>query len=159
MNHRPTAGRVRVAAVVILSAWPALAAADDREDELAKLAGNWKVVRLEVGGMAIEPPPGAPQQLRVEKAMATFYADGRPIETFKDLRLVLDPKQKPKHVDLLRGEKETLPAIYEIDGDRFRLAMPLIPEERRPGSKLPRPKSFDSKTEAVVVLTAERVAK
>ena len=76
--------------------------------------------------------------------------------TFKDLKLQVDAKQKPNAVDLVRGEKERLPCIFEVTADELKLAMPLVPKERKPGEELQRPESFDSKDKPVMVLLAKR---
>jgi hypothetical protein len=76
--------------------------------------------------------------------------------TFKDLRLVVDPTKTPKAIDLVRGDKESLPCIYERTADGFKLAMPMVPRDHKPGDLLPRPTSFETKDRMVMVLTAKR---
>jgi hypothetical protein len=76
--------------------------------------------------------------------------------TFKNLQLDLGPRKVPRAVDLVRGDKESLPCIYELKDDELKLAMPLVPRDRKPEEPLARPASFDTKDKPVLVLIARR---
>jgi uncharacterized protein (TIGR03067 family) len=133
-----------------------LAVDEDSKADLRKLEGTWEVVSFEVGGKKVDPGKGAPEKAVIKDGKATFFAGGKEIPTFRNLKLELDPKKKPKEVNLVRGERERLPCIYEVTEEELKLAMPLVPKERKPGEELSRPESFDSKDKPVVILTAKR---
>jgi uncharacterized protein (TIGR03067 family) len=95
--------------IAVLAAGVAAAAADDVKADLAKLEGSWEITSVEAGGK--KAGAGAPDRVVFKDGKATFYANGEPLPTVKDLRLDLDPKQMPKAVNLVRGENETLPCI------------------------------------------------
>lgn len=132
-----------VAAGSVLAA--GVAADADPRAELKKLEGTWEIVSIEAGGKKLDAGKGAPDRLVVKDGVATFSAGGMEIPTFKDLKLQLDPTKKPMAADLVRGGKESLPCIYEVTDAGLKLAMPMVPRDRKPGETLPRPESFDSK--------------
>jgi len=133
-----------------------VAADDDGKADMRKLEGTWEVVSIEAGGKKVDAGKGAPERVVIKDGKATFFAEGKEMPTFKDLKLELDAKKKPRAVDLVRGEKESLPCIYEVTAESLKLAMPLVPRDRKPGEALPRPESFDTKDKPVMVLTAKR---
>jgi uncharacterized protein (TIGR03067 family) len=133
-----------------------LAADDDNKAEMQKLEGTWKIVSFEVEGRKVDPGKGAPEKAVIKSGKATLFAGGKEIPTFRDLKLELDPKKKPKAVDLVRGEKESLPCIYEVTAKELKLAMPLIPDKKKPTDKLSRPESFESKDKPIMIMTAKR---
>jgi uncharacterized protein (TIGR03067 family) len=134
-----------------------LAADNDAKAEMKKLEGNWEVVSIEANGMKIPVQKGAPEKALIANGKATFYSDGKAMPTFKDLGLELDPKKSPKEVNLVRGKGETLPCIYELSDTELKIAMPLVPLDRKPEDKLERPNSFATKDKPVMVLTVKRV--
>jgi uncharacterized protein (TIGR03067 family) len=133
-----------------------IAAADDAHADLKRLEGTWQVIAIEAGGMKVDAARGAPEKAVIKDGKATFFALGKEMPTFRGLRLDLDPKKNPKAVNLVRSEKESLPCIYEVKDDQLMLAMPLVPKDRKPGSQLPRPESFETKDKPVMVLIARR---
>jgi uncharacterized protein (TIGR03067 family) len=144
---------VLVAALVVA----AVAAADDATStDLQALEGAWDIVSIEADGMKVDAGKGAPEKAVIKDGKATFFSQGKPIPTFKDLKLRIDATKKPRAVDLLRGDEESLPCIYEVTADELKLAMPLVPKERKPGEALQRPESFDTKDKPVTVLLAKR---
>jgi uncharacterized protein (TIGR03067 family) len=143
--------------VVVLAVALASAAADDAPSaDLKALEGTWEVVSIDAGGMKLEPSKAGIEKAVVKDGKVTFFVQGKEVPTFKDLKLQIDAKKKPKTLDLLRGEKEALPCIYEVTGDEWKLAMPLVPKDRKPGEALPRPESFDSKDKPIMVVIAKR---
>ncbi len=133
-----------------------MSADDDNNAEMRKLEGTWKVTSFEVGGKKVDPGKGAPEKAVIKDGKATFFSGGKEIPTFRNLKLELDPKKKPKEINLVRGEKERLPCIYEVTAEGLKLAMPLVPEKGKPGERLSRPESFDTKDKPFLVLTAKR---
>ncbi len=144
-------------AVVLIA--PSEPTADDSKADLQALEGAWDVTSIVAGGKKLGLTEAPLEKAVIKDGKATFFWQGKEIATFKDLKLQIDAKQKPKTVDLVREGSETLPCIYKIENDEWVLAMPLIPEQRAPGEPLPRPKSFDSKDQLAVVLTAQRTKK
>jgi uncharacterized protein (TIGR03067 family) len=110
---------------------------------------------MEIDGKKVEAKE-APDKAVIKAGKATFFSQGKELPTFKDLKMEIDPKKKPKVLDLVRDEKESLPCIYELKEGEWKLAMPLVPKERKPGEQLPRPESFDTKDKPVMVLIAKR---
>ena len=133
-------------------------ASDDKLAALAPLEGTWQVTSIEVAG--VKDPAGlsggGAEWLVVKGARATFFARGEEMPTFKDLGLEAAPKAGPQALDLVRGGKEVLPCLFEVEGDALKLAMPLVPVEPKPEERLSRPESFESKGKSVVVLVAKR---
>ncbi len=133
-----------------------LAADDENKADLKKLEGTWDVVSMEIAGKKFEAGKGAPDKLVVKDGKMTLFADGKEVSTFKDIKLDVDARKKPKAVELVREGKETLPGIYEVTDDEVKLAMPLVPKDRKPGEALPRPESFETKDKPVMVIIAKR---
>jgi uncharacterized protein (TIGR03067 family) len=132
------------------------AAEDDTKAELKRFEGSWEVVSIEASLMKTAPGKGAPQKAIIKDGKATFFAQGKELPTFKDLTLAIDPKKKPKVLDFIRGGNECLPCIYELTDQELKLAMPLVPKERKPGDRLPRPESFDTTGKPFLVLIMKR---
>lgn len=149
-------------AILVAGFLVSVGAADDEagKADLRKLEGVWKVVSLEVADVKVKAGPGRPEKLVIKDGKMTIFSGGKEVPTAKNLRLVLDPNEKPKAVDLVRGEKESLPCIYEVTADKLKLAMPLIRAKKKPGERIPRPESFDTqdaeKDKPFLVLTAKR---
>ncbi|MFO0927633.1 MAG: hypothetical protein U0736_11430 [Gemmataceae bacterium] len=135
----------------------ALAAnADTEKPSSGKLNGNWEVVSLEADGMKADGKTGGLEKAVVKNGKVTFYAGEKAIPTFSNLRIVLDPKQ-PTALDLVRGERESLPCLHQLSEDVWKLAVPMVPGKPKPGSRLQRPGSFETKGKPVIVIVAKRV--
>jgi uncharacterized protein (TIGR03067 family) len=142
--------------VVVLAGVFASAADDASSADLKALEGTWEVVGIEAGGMKFEPGKGGPEKAVVKGDTVDFFVQGIAMPNFNNIKLKLDATKKPKAVDLLRKDKEALPCIYEVTADGWKLAMPLVPKDRKADEKLERPTSFDTKDKPVMVLTAKR---
>jgi uncharacterized protein (TIGR03067 family) len=149
--------------LVLLAAGSLAAAArpDDKaaRAELARLEGTWEVTEVETAGTKADAKAFGVEKVVVKGGKLTFFSGGKELRTF---RLTLDPGKQPKAADLSRdrgGVREQLPCVYEVDGDGFRLAMPLTPKSQKAGEALPRPESFDTKDKPVMVLTTRRAKK
>ena len=136
-----------------------LAAADDARDEMKKLEGTWTIVNLEADGKTHLPKDfvqqGLPKKLKIVGDKIDSFLGG------EAARISIDPKQKPKHLDLRNvGEKEADKWIYALDGDDLKLAvtfdLKLFSSEPADRS---RPKSFETKGNKVIVINLKREKK
>jgi uncharacterized protein (TIGR03067 family) len=109
-----------------------------RQDDVAKkdmkaLQGDWTMAALEVNG--VDVPAN-----KLEGTVLTIK-DDRYIVKVKDKLVTtaiieLNPKTDPKQLDMTPqdGDKKDklMKAIYKIDGDTFKVARGLNPEQERP---------------------------
>ena len=126
------------------------APAEDKKDvpkELAPFQGTWKVVSATAGGAP------APKEA-IEKLSFTFdgeklnVKDGSKDETGS---FAVDAKKDPTHIDLVNPKGDKAPGICKFDKDG-KLTICFIK-----GKDAVRPKGFDDKEAAVLVL--EKVKK
>jgi uncharacterized protein (TIGR03067 family) len=138
--------------------------------DLEKLQGDWLLVAMEQNGEKSEWKPGNGDPLYFRVKNAKYYSRSGEQNWMEMGELKLDPTQKPKTMDVTwkEGEqKELAKAIYEIDGDKLRVAY--LREERMGGAQSvfadERPKDFktkpveDKKEPHLRVLYFERVKK
>jgi uncharacterized protein (TIGR03067 family) len=143
---------------------------DLAKKDLEKLQGEWRLVAMEQNGLKEDQiPEGSEASLfRVKGAKYSIRSNKHSWQDIGELKL--DPTQKPKAMDAtwLEGDqKELAKAIYEIDGDKLRVAY--LREERMGGAQSvftdERPKEFkmkpveDKKEPHLRVLYLERVKK
>lgn len=129
------------------------------KEELKKLEGTWIVVNVETNGElrpAIEVGEGIPKKLKLtaEKIDSLFADDPHSYS--------IDPRQKPKHMDVLVGKDknaETFLWIYSVEGDDLRLAFTFDLKLFGGESDKSRPKSFETKDNKVVVINLKREKK
>ncbi len=109
-------------------------------DDLKKLQGTWECVKMEREGDEIPPEHFKGSSVVYENDLATLYRDG---EFFRRGIITLDPSKTPKRINTwdLGGPyaDESVPGIYEIDGDTLKICF------SRP--KIERPKEFTTKKE------------
>ncbi len=108
------------------------------DSDLAKLQGTWALVTMEVDGEAVPPENFRDWNSNYEGNKLTLRAG----ETIRRRGVVtLEPSRKPKAINTWDQdgpfEDQTVPGIYEIDGDVLRLCF------ARPGED--RPKEFTTK--------------
>lgn len=129
--------------------------AQDAKDKLAALEGRWNVTSLVVGGQPFpDKDKNRPTKLLIKGGKATFFADGEEMPNFRDLTLRPHPAPNANAIDIVRDDHSFLPCLFDLAGDDFKLAIPLIPPENaEPGFVLPKPESFDSKDKPVLVFT------
>jgi uncharacterized protein (TIGR03067 family) len=138
--------------VVALSSLP-LAPADEKAvpRELARLQGTWLFQTLEINGQQV--PENA-----LKGATITIKGDQFETRSFGVVysgQLKIDPTKSPKTLDLIftggpEKGKTTL-AIYELEGDSFKICLTLMGQER--------PKEFSAKVgsgRALEVLKREK---
>jgi uncharacterized protein (TIGR03067 family) len=118
-----------MSAVVVLMAWAAVQGADPDAD-LKALQGTWVAESEELNGVATPK----------EKLDRTLVVDGdRAVNTFKrgagvhtsEARLVLDPSQSPKAMDLV-GKAFERKAIYKLEDGRLWVCVQHDPKRERP---------------------------
>jgi uncharacterized protein (TIGR03067 family) len=135
--------------------------------DLEKLQGDWRLVAMEQNGLK-EDAAGSELLFRVKGAKYSSRSGDQDWQQMGELKL--DATQKPKAMDATwdqPNEKELAKAIYEIDGDKLRVAY--LREERMGGAQSvfadERPKDFkmkpveDKKEPHLRVLFFERVKK
>lgn len=138
-----------IAASIALAACvlPALASSADEpppsprkaaQDDLKKLQGTWQCVSMEREGEEVPPEAVKGTLVQYEDDRVTLYREG---EIFRRGIVTLDPMKSPKKVNTwdLSGpyEDQTVPGIYDVDGETLRLCF------SRPGAE--RPTEFSSK--------------
>jgi uncharacterized protein (TIGR03067 family) len=110
------------------------------KDDLKKLQGTWECVSMEREGDEVPAEHLKGTSVVYEDDLATLYRDG---ELFRQSILTLDPSKKPKRINSwdLAGPyaDDSVPGIYEIDGDTLKLCF------SRP--KVARPSEFTTKKE------------
>ncbi|HYH64413.1 MAG TPA: TIGR03067 domain-containing protein [Urbifossiella sp.] len=143
-----------LAVVFLLGLAPLLAAQAPKEKtDQERLQGEWVLVGLDVREELVPAAKLAGTTLVVRgDTYATVVKKKEYPTTFK-----LDPKQDPKHIDMLVPDESGTPrlakGIYKIDGDKF-----VVCRGQAPGGE--RPRDFvSSATNDVFVVTWERKAK
>ncbi len=146
---------MRVFAVVSLLGLAPLLAAQPPKDptDQERLQGEWVLVGLDVREESVPAAKLAGTALVVRGDKYTTVVKKKEYPTtFK-----LDPKQDPKHIDMLIPDESGTPrlskGIYKFDGDKL-----VIGRGQAPGGE--RPRDFvSSATNDVFVVTWERKAK
>jgi uncharacterized protein (TIGR03067 family) len=109
-------------------------------DDLKKLQGTWECVSMEREGDVVPPEHFKGSSVVYEDDLATLYRDG---EFFRRGIITLDPSKTPKRINTwdLAGPyaDDSVPGIYEIDGDTLKICF------SRP--KIARPTEFTTKKE------------
>ena len=91
--------------------------------ELNRLRGTWKVVTVDVNGRRMADANLKNMRFEFAGDQATRKQDGL---TDGKLRVVLDPTQSPKTIDLIENGTKGL-AIYELAGDTLKLVIDCRP--------------------------------
>lgn len=135
----------RSALLLLLAALPALAE-DAKKAELAKLAGAWKIISLQVGGREV-------LQADTPEIKVTILADRMKFPGAKDsgeFMLKIDPTTNPKVLDVLavngNNKGDVFEGIYELAGDTLQICI------RTPAGTKDRPTEFASKVDTGLVL-------
>ncbi len=122
----------------------------DQKQELNRLQGTWRLVSVEVDGQTL-PPEKSPKEI----VIAGMKLSG----VGPEMTITINAAKKPKWIDLAfkKGEKDyPIRAIYELNGDDFKLCFPLAPVGKTFENE--RPESFETKGKGVVLFKAKRSA-
>jgi uncharacterized protein (TIGR03067 family) len=109
-----------------------LPVADEKKSDMDRLQGTWVMESLEVEGKLV------PEE-RIKGTTLTIK-DDRYITKVKEksheVMFKLDPKEKPKHIDMYFPDDPNVPklakGIYELDGDMLKICRAQAPGEDRP---------------------------
>jgi uncharacterized protein (TIGR03067 family) len=134
-----------------------LLGADAKEEaakETKKLQGTWSVTAVKVGGKALPEKDFMGDRLVIKGNLLRMINEkkkGGPEFTF-----TIDPSKKPKHIDMTdTKQKKTVPCIYTLEGDEFRMCIPLV-EKGKKEPMLKRPESVDAKDKPQICFTARK---
>jgi uncharacterized protein (TIGR03067 family) len=110
----------------------AAAPPDDRvKQEEEKLAGTWRVVSVEIGGMNV--PPREFRDLRITYKDGKFTAR-RGQEPAREGTYKLDPMKRPKTMDIIHKSEaergQTQLAIYALSGNTLKICSCVSGKER-----------------------------
>jgi uncharacterized protein (TIGR03067 family) len=125
--------------------------------ETASLEGTWDVVSAECGGKPL-PADNSPAKLAFHAGNVILQFAPKSGKDEWKTKVEFDPRGKLKRADFVRAPGERLPCIYELTGESLKFAMPSLQKDRKAGEKIPRPDSFDSKSNDVIVIVAKRQA-
>ena len=124
------------------------------------LEGAWKVISILVNGQSYSSEAGMPETIVVSNGRFNAGSKGNNLPHFSNLEISISANANPVKLDLIRDKnsrQESLPCIIKLDKLKMTIAMPMIPASKSPNDPLPRPKSFDTTKEQIMVLTAVRV--
>jgi uncharacterized protein (TIGR03067 family) len=134
--------RYFVAVALVAALGAGQLAAGDAE----KLHGTWNLTAIEVKGMKKDAPEGSATFIFMKDGKLQMKGKGKDQEG----TYTADASKKPMQIDLTGPQKdgkdkETMKAIYQIDGDTLKLAYSLE------GPKGDRPTAFDGEKAFIMV--------
>jgi uncharacterized protein (TIGR03067 family) len=140
---------------LLVVATPGLCASDkdSGEGDLAKLQGQWVVVSLEHRGHVAEPADFEGQSSVYEKNRWTWKVGDK---VMRRGIITLNSTRSPKAINTWDSdgphEDETVPGIYQLDGDTLKLCFAM------PGEKRPTEFTTKSGTGAILVVYKRKKA-
>ena len=126
--------------MLLLGAALAIGADDKKDDaakeELKKLQGTWLLVSGEEDGKKLADDGVKTIKAVVKGDMLTIYFGDKAL----DATITVNPSKKPKEIDTFTTvDKKKSVAIYELDGDNFKICV---------GLKGERPQEFTAKKDS-----------
>jgi uncharacterized protein (TIGR03067 family) len=132
--------------LVLLAALIARPDVDPEPPDTKRVQGTWKVVRAELFGTKFEAD-------RIDIKRLRFDGD-KVIHPDKNnkvwAKFKLDPKQRPRHIDMTDDNGKTQYGIYKIEKDRLTIAVFFDNEKKE------RPGAFDSEKGSLMILDREK---
>jgi len=139
---------MRIAMVILLAG--ALVARADDKDEVKKLDGSWEVISVTAGG----------KDLPKDKAPNLTIKEGKMTGFGPEIKLATDATKKPKWLNMTftrDGLEQTVNAIYELDGDELKIAMPLAPAKGSGAAfENKRPENWDTTDKPIMLIKAKK---
>jgi uncharacterized protein (TIGR03067 family) len=128
---------MRFAVLLFLVAAPVLAAeapnADAAKKDLEKMQGTWTLVSLEENGKTATEARRKEFKVTITGDKSTFTVGGDTVKGY----FKLDPSRKPRAMDIVLEDGphkgKTKLAIYDFDGDHFKVAVAEPGKERPKG--------------------------
>lgn len=125
---------------------------------IADLQGEWTVEAAQIGKRQFPIAAGMPQRLLFNDNILAVDAGEKKQDEFSKLKIELVGGH-PVQVNFVRnrkGNEEVLPGILEITDGKLRVALPLVPVQRKAGEILARPSSFDDRKVPFMLITSSR---
>lgn len=118
---------------LLLAALVQPAGEDKAKKDLAQMQGTWIMEALEINGKNVGPEQIKDTFLIVKDDEYRTRVKDKLIRGF---RLKLDPSKDPKAVDMIQAEpggtEKIVKGIYNLDGDRLKIARGLSADQERP---------------------------
>jgi uncharacterized protein (TIGR03067 family) len=140
--------RCIVGFVMLAAVGGAVVAEDKADADVKKLQGEWNIEAIEIQGKKIDGKGKAGGIVFAKDMKVIMKSPGQKDSpgTYK-----IDATKKPKHLDLIEGEKkEVIETIYELDGDSLKMGLPTK------GPKGKRPAGFDDKESVIMHLKRQK---
>jgi uncharacterized protein (TIGR03067 family) len=117
--------------------------ADAAKDELAKLQGDWSLVRLQEDGKSMPNPEVNKVMIKGNRLTVVLKRPDSKKEERHSVKIKLDPTRKPKAIDLTAEDGpdkgQTILGIYELRADTLTICSADPPKSKG------RPKEFTAK--------------
>jgi len=128
---------------------------DAKKAELAKLAGNWKVTSLEIGGREVLQDSSPLIKVVFQDDRMKFPGNSKG-QGASEFSLRIDPSTNPKIMDIKAESGNNMgdefEGIFEVTGDKVQICI------RAPAGTKDRPLEFASKVDTgLILLKLERL--
>ena len=89
--------------------------------QLAKLQGTWRALKLQVGGRTVDVPGRSKKDRGVSLEIHGDHYEFRGLGADFKGRLRIDASSKPKRIEMVRDDGQTTINAYRLDGDSLNL--------------------------------------